>query len=796
VLAARRSIERQARTVQASSVTGLPELVAASNSQRKQTRVVIPALAIQLAVLGVVVLAFVCAAATEARRPEVALARLRGQRSGGAAALLLRELGLVILIGSLAGGAVGWQVAKFASARWLAPGVTLELRWPVLAAVAAAAVAGLLAVTVTAAPTLRQPLVSLLRRVPPRASALRVGLIEGALVAAAVAGEVTLLTTGHISSGGTTGGSQSPVALLAPGLLAVAGGLLLGQAIVPASGPWARRALRKGNVESALASTQVARRPALRRLIAIITVACALLIFAVDAWQVAERNRTVRAGVENGAPVVLTVDAKDAGTLRSAVLATDPRQRFATPVVTASSAGEGGARTTAVEPAAFARIARWGSDGRRPTPAELRDLHADTVPSVRLTGERLQLRIRASFKGISQVENGATPKLHPMVIQLGLLSTPDGRSFGIDLARLHQGATSYDLSVPCAGGCLLRQVTIQRAYGDFNGVSLRFAIDQMSIGPKGQPGTKVDLGPVSAAAWQSITNDDSDDVTVDPDHPLSFTAETFGLFMAVQRGDVPVTLPALTAGDVLDREFGPTFPDPPALAPDLTGVEARYDVAGRITQVPRTGAKGVLVGLAGFDTSAPPTTQTTYAVWLAADDPQRERHLVTALQHRGIVVTARDSIHDHETALSDEGPTLALRLALLAGIVSLVLAAFVLVVGIATSSTSRARDLAGLRIVGVPARVIRSAAIREHVTVAALGTVAGVALGLAAAQGALPRLPLFARPGPRLPVTYEPAWLAVAIAGTTCLVLLLLVSVFVGRSLAASATPERLRQDR
>ena len=240
--------------------------------------------------------------------------------------------------------------------------------------------------------------------------------------------------------------------------------------------------------------------------------------------------------------------------------------------------------------------------------------------------------------------------------------------------------------------------------------------------------------------------------------------------MAVQRGDVPVTLPALIAGDVLDREFGPTFPDPPALAPDLTGVEARYDVAGRITQVPRTGAKGVLVGLAGFDTSAPPTTQTTYAVWLAADDPQRERHLVTALQHRGIVVTARDSIHDHETALSDEGPTLALRLALLAGIVSLVLAAFVLVVGIATSSISRARDLAGLRIVGVPARVIRSAAIREHVTVAALGTVAGVALGLAAAQGALPRLPLFARPGPRLPVTYEPAWSAVAIAGTTCLV--------------------------
>jgi hypothetical protein len=92
--------------------------------------------------------------------------------------------------------------------------------------------------------------------------------------------------------------------------------------------------------------------------------------------------------------------------------------------------------------------------------------------------------------------------------------------------------------------------------------------------------------------------------------------------------------------------------------------------------------------------------------------------------------------------------------------------------------------------------VVRAAAIREHVTVAALGTVAGVSLGLVAAQAALPRLPLFARAGPLLPVTHEPALSAVGLAGATCLVLLVLVSVFVGRSLAESATPDRLRQDR
>jgi putative ABC transport system permease protein len=796
--AAAGSIEARARTVQAASSTALPRLVAASDDQRTQARTVIPLLAIQLAVLGVVVLGFVCAAATEGRRPEIALARLRGQRSAGAAALLFRELGLLVVVGSVAGAGVGWLVAKFAGARWLAPGVELELRWPVLAAVGAAAVAGVLAVALTALPTLRQPVVSLLRRVPPRASALQVGLVEGALAAAAVAGEVTLLTTSHRAAGSTTAGAQSPVALLAPGLLAVAGGLLLAQLVVPASGPLARRALRRGHLVSALASTQVARRPALRRLIAIITVACALLVFAVDTWDVADRNRTVRAGVENGAPVVLTVDAKDAGTLQAGVRAADPRQTFATPVVTASSAADGGPRTTAVDPVPFSRIARWGSQKRQPTLATLHKLDAPTVPPLRLTGAQLRLHIKASITGVAADKTAPPPVPKPLSVLLSLVSAGDGRSVTVKLtSRLRQGSADYAATVPCAGGCLLRGVDIQRGFGDFlDGVKVAFAIERMQSGPTGGVSTDVDLGPDSAAAWQPVANDNSDQPTVDPSHPISFRATTFGSFLEVQRGDVSVSAPALIAGDVLDREFGPTFPDPPALAPDLTGIVSSYAVAGRLSEIPRAGATGVLVNLDLLDKIAPPTTQTSYAVWLAADDPRREAHLVTALQRRGVVVTARDSIRDHEASLDGEGPTLALRLALLAGVVSLVLAAFVLVVGVATSSVSRARDLAGLRVVGVPAGVVRAAAIREHVTVAALGTVAGIVLGLAAAQAALPRLPLFARPGPRLPVTYDPAWDAVGLAGAGCLVLLVVVSVFVGRSLAASATPERLRQDR
>ena len=140
------------------------------------------------------------------------------------------------------------------------------------------------------------------------------------MVAAAAAGVATLLT-----------GDGGPIALLAPGLLAIAGGLLLAQAAIPTAGPMARLALRRGRVASALAGLQIARRPALRRLIAIVTVACALLVFAVDAWSVADRNRTTRAEVEAGAPVVLTVDADSSLALRQAVLDIDPKARSRRP---------------------------------------------------------------------------------------------------------------------------------------------------------------------------------------------------------------------------------------------------------------------------------------------------------------------------------------------------------------------------------------------------------------------------------------------------------------------------------
>jgi len=120
----------------------------------------------------------------------------------------------------------------------------------------------------------------------------------------------------------------------------------------------------------------------------------------------------------------------------------------------------------------------------------------------------------------------------------------------------------------------------------------------------------------------------------------------------------------------------------------------------------------------------------------------------------------------------------------------------VLMVGVATSGPARARDLAGLRLVGVSARIVRSAAVTEHLVVALLGSLVGAALGLVAAQAALPQVPLFATASASLDPDLSPAWLPVLLTAAGCALLLCTVSVVVGRSLAASAVPDRLREGR
>ena len=94
---------------------------------------------------------------------------------------------------------------------------------------------------------------------------------------------------------------SGPLALVTLTLISLALGLILAHILIPVADAAARRLTARGRVVGSLAAVQVARRPAVRRIIAISTVATALTVFATDALVVGARNREDRARVESGA---------------------------------------------------------------------------------------------------------------------------------------------------------------------------------------------------------------------------------------------------------------------------------------------------------------------------------------------------------------------------------------------------------------------------------------------------------------------------------------------------------------
>ena len=272
----------------------VPDLVASIASGRTIVRTLVPLLLAQLALLAVTVLALVANAAVEQRRPEVALARLRGRSREGGSRVVMSELALTVLLGVPLGVGVALLVGDVVRRVVLPAGVPLELRWPLAAAVAVAVVGCLVAVYLAARPVLREPVAALLRRVPP-ATGGGLGVLDVVVVVVAVLALVGLVS----------GDVEGPSALLVPVLLALAVGLLGAALLRRVATRSGARALADGRLAHGIAALSLARRPSLRHVLVVVTTATALATFAANAVVLGDQNRAARAELETGAPAVL-----------------------------------------------------------------------------------------------------------------------------------------------------------------------------------------------------------------------------------------------------------------------------------------------------------------------------------------------------------------------------------------------------------------------------------------------------------------------------------------------------------
>ena len=326
--------------------TPVPDLVASIASGRSIVRTLVPLLLAQLALLAVTVLALVANAAVEQRRPEVALARLRGRSREGGSRLVMAELAMTVLLGVPLGVGVALLVGDLVRRVVLPAGVPLELRWPLLAAVAVSVVACLVAVYLAARPVLREPVAALLRRVPP-VTGRGLGVLDVVVVVVAV-----------VALGGLVSGDvEGPSALLAPVLLALAVGLLGAAALRRVAARFGAVALARGRLADGLAALSLARRPALRHVLVVVTTATALATFAANAVVVGAANRAARAELETGAPAVLEVDAHDPDGPRVRRRRPPAAQRaLATPVVVLRPRDPSAVPTLLARPAELQRI--------------------------------------------------------------------------------------------------------------------------------------------------------------------------------------------------------------------------------------------------------------------------------------------------------------------------------------------------------------------------------------------------------------------------------------------------------
>lgn len=741
--------------------TGLPGIADEVEHGDEQARVVVPLLMGQLALLTLVVLWLVLGAAVAQRRPEVALAQLRGRGARGAGWWLLRELLPLVVLGFVAGcaGAVGLS--------WVARHLTLPATPPAerpadALIAAAAALAVLLATTGLAVLRVaREPVISLLRRVPTRRSGWAVKGFDGMLLSG------SLVVVVAFAAGSLTG----PMAVVAPALLALSVGIGLAHLLTAAASALGQRLLRRGRYVAAVATAMVARQPSTRQLITIVTVASGLLVFSADALITADRNRADAAAQQNGAAVRAKVDNHDLEGVRRALAEVDPDHDRVTPVVRLSSPG-GGATTDAVVPEEYRRIALF--PGQSPADMPWADLAAPAAPSLRIAGVRITMRLDAKVQVIP-VDDEARVILKYV--------NDAGEALSATLAELPDGTrrVKVDAHLPCSKGCTVvgLEVVSPLAHSTAGTITLsQVATDQ---GP-------VDLGV--AADWQPFDDGESTVVTEDRRAgrlALEVTL-TEGSSSLVRHAAIPDRIPAVVSGRSAGR--GAEFD-----GLSLGGIDRRMARAG---QVPRVPAGDPVTNLVNLDVLSREGTELGDGaiIWLlfADDDPAIVAKVDAALHEQGSSIVSHTTVQQVRHDLDTSAAAWAIELAVLVGVASIGLAGLAMLVIAATTQRRRSFDLAALRMSGVRAGPIRRVALAEQLVVVILAVMVGAACGATGARLAMPDIPMFAVEPKVSTLNLGTAWLAVLVAAAAALAVLTLAGGLVARAAGRRATLLRLRE--
>ncbi len=750
--------------------TGVPGVLAQARAERRDLQVATALVTVLLAALAWAVLFQVMGDAVEARRSELALAKLRGF---GLAATLrqgLVEPAALLVLAVPIGVAAAWVATRALVAGLMRPGTPVVLTAGTAVAVLVALAGAAAAAAVTVARVVRRPLLEQLRRTRPVAG--RTGVVgriaEWMLAGVAVAGLVAVLTLHRVPS----------ALVLAVAAVAVAAAAVGGVRLVPALARTQLRGTRSSRrLGRFLAVRTLARRPAALRLTVLLTVAVGLAALAVAGNGDARGNREARAMAEVGASQVVSVQADQTHDPVAAARAADPGGRWA--MAAARWLPDGGQSVTGtvlgVDAARYAAVAEPVRSGL-PAADVAADVVGSPAPTVPVAGSLLEVSL-----DVTALTGPAPPRL---VVRL---RTPADADLAAPGPALHLGRAVYPVDVPCAaGGCALAGITLAGPIDVFSDVTASVTVDAITQGADGER-TALDAGLSAVGRWRpgNDTPDARSRVTGDSAGLHVDATMTGGADAAIAYGDVPAAVPVVASSRAL-------VPDPGTLAvEDAIGVTARLDLVDTTPLLPAVLDTGVAADVDYLRAALPAFADSArWEIWLGRDAPA---DAVDRLRAAGALVERVATVDQRRAVLDRQGPALALDLLLAVAAAAALLTMGATAVAITASGRRRTLELAALRTVGVRRGVLVRAGALEQLALLGVAVVVGIPAGWVVARATMPHVPLFSDPTP-VPASWSGAPGSVLLVAAGFVVLLTAVALVAAVSLVRSAVPTRLRE--
>ena len=673
----------------------------------------VPAGAGELVLFGWYALVLAVGAGAGARRIDLGLVKLRGLPGRRLWALAGWQSTLPVLAGAVPGAALGWLLARALAGP--VPGGP-ESTTALLLAAAAAAVAvlgGLFVAFAAERRSVRADVVDLLRRVPARSRARRRWFWRAELLDLAF---VTLALVGVYQVHSAATGQDAGLVVLAPGLVAVAVGLLAARLLVPLAGAAGAAGLRTGRLRAAMTGTYLARRSGMDRLFALLAIAVMVAGYAALEWGAATAARHDRAAQEVGAARVLTFDPVAPGQLLAAVRDADPSGRFAMAAVQTTS-HSGVREVLAVDATRLASVASW-TERYGAGAAGVAGLLRPAAPApVRVVAGTLAVRVTLT----------AAPTGTPVYL-LADLTGPDGLPVSVRYGPLATGAQQLaSPASPCARppGCRLDGFSLTTGFAT-NGVprnppgpGLDLTIDEvdgLDAGTLRDPSRwRPTADPAAAGPVLSAGPDGLRVAVPAPDQLANGIRREARVYLV----DAPDPVPVVLAGALTDAGLAGA-PGVDLFGSDLVPVR----VAGRLAALPRLGRSGALVDLEYAQLVATGATSGAVPqVWLAPDAPSS---IVDGLARAGLRLASTDSIAAGEARYGDSGPAVALRFQLLGAVLAVVLAAASLVLVAAVEREPRGEELAAMRVQGMRRATARATAVGGYAWLAGAAVLTGL----------------------------------------------------------------------